>query len=67
MYGQSWSFLYAFGDSLGLVVSNTSRVPIFTSRSRGSIVDITMVSEYALGRLWNWRKLERTHRPQELE
>lgn len=43
--------LYALADSLGLTVANVGREPIFFMRGRGSIVDVTLVSEAASGRL----------------
>lgn len=45
------------GDSLGLMVSNTGEVPTFFGKSRGSMIDITIVSESFAERLLEWRVL----------
>jgi len=43
--------LCTLSDSLGLTVANFRRKQTFFMRGRGSIVDVTLVSEAASGRL----------------
>ena len=47
--------LCALAASLGLAIANVGREPTFFLRGRGSIVDVTLVSESASGRLREWR------------